>query len=79
MNRPWASIGRVAAGRRSLGLFLDRGRIEQRGDDCRRSDADRYSSLHKLGTPFAIAPVIVTDGMAASIFCTSGVARIVTS
>ena len=43
-------------------LLLDLRRVQQRGDDCRRSDADCDTGLHQLAAAFLIGAIGVVVG-----------------
>ena len=59
VNRAVASsVGRVPGRALALGL-PDLRSVEQRRDDRRRADSDRYARLHQLGPSLLVSPIIV--------------------
>jgi hypothetical protein len=50
--------------RLGAGLFLDLGRVKQRGDDRGRADADGDASLHQLGTALFVGAIQIVVAVA---------------
>src|SRR6185437_1503386 len=69
--RPADAAGGMVRPQMSLAarLFLDLGRIKERGNDCGRADSDRNARLHQLCPPlFARFVAVVAHGPSSMAF-----------
>jgi len=48
----------------AAGLFLDLGRVKQRGDNRRRADPDGYAGFHQLAAALLVCAVILVVAVA---------------